>query len=84
MGSGLLTLSFRTNQLMELFEEDRELAFADAPEEMQDVALRFKRDDARRRRSRRRDGGSRMTISRAPGRALHRGGHVPAAAFQRL
>jgi hypothetical protein len=49
MGSGLLTLSFRVNQLMELFEEDREMAFAETPEEMQDIALRFKRDDSRRR-----------------------------------
>ena len=49
MGSGLLTLSFRVNQLMELFEEDREMAFAENPEEMRDVALRFKRDDVRRR-----------------------------------
>ena len=50
MGSGLLTLSFRVNQLMELFEEDKEMAFADSPEEMRDAALRFKRDDGRRRR----------------------------------
>jgi hypothetical protein len=49
MGCGLLTLSFRVNHLTELFEEDREMVFADSPEEMRDAALRFKRDDARRR-----------------------------------
>ncbi len=49
MGCGLLTLSFRVNQLMELFEEDREMAFADTPEEMLDAVLRYKRDDAKRR-----------------------------------
>ncbi len=50
LGSGLLTLSFRVNQLMELFEEDKEMAFAGAPEEMLDAVLRYKRDDAARRR----------------------------------
>jgi hypothetical protein len=50
MGSGLLTLSFRVNQLMELFEEDKEMVFADTPEEMLETALRYKRDDAARRR----------------------------------
>jgi hypothetical protein len=50
MGCGLLTLSFRVNQLMELFEEDKEMAFADAPEEMLETVLRYKRDDASRRR----------------------------------
>ena len=50
MGCGLLTLSFRVNQLMELFEEDREMVFADTPEEMLDAVLRYKRDDAARRR----------------------------------
>jgi hypothetical protein len=49
MGSGLLTLSFRMNQLTELFEEDKEMVFADTPEEMRDGVLRFKRDEARRR-----------------------------------
>jgi hypothetical protein len=49
MGCGLLTLSFRVNQLMELFEEDKEMAFADTPEEMLDAVLRYKRDDAKRR-----------------------------------
>jgi len=51
MGCGLLTLSFRVNQLMELFEEDKEMAFADTPEEMLETALRYKRDDASRRRA---------------------------------
>ncbi|MFZ1965398.1 MAG: glycosyltransferase [Roseiarcus sp.] len=51
MGCGLLTLSFRVNQLMELFEEDKEMAFADTPEEMLETALRYKRDDAARRRA---------------------------------
>jgi hypothetical protein len=50
MGCGLLTLSFRVNQLMELFEEDKEMAFADTPEEMLEAVLRYKRDDAARRR----------------------------------
>ncbi len=49
MGNGLLTLSFRVNQLEELFEENREMAFADTPEEMLDAVLRFKRDDGERR-----------------------------------
>jgi hypothetical protein len=50
LGCGLLTLSFRTNALMELFEDGEEMAFADSPEAMRDAALRFKRDDAARRR----------------------------------
>lgn len=50
MGCGLLTLSFRVNQLMELFEEDKEMAFADTQEEMLETALRYKREDASRRR----------------------------------
>jgi hypothetical protein len=50
LGCGLLTLSFRTNKLMELFEDEREMAFADSPEAMRDAALRFKRDDAARKR----------------------------------
>jgi hypothetical protein len=49
MGSGLLTLSFRVNQLMELFEQDKEMAFAESPEQMRDAVLRFQRDDSRRR-----------------------------------
>jgi Glycosyl transferases group 1 len=49
MGCGLLTLSYRVNGLMELFEEDEEMVFADTPEEMRDAVLRFKRDDYRRR-----------------------------------
>jgi hypothetical protein len=49
MGSGLLTFSFRMNQLMELFDEGKEMIFVDTPEEMRDAALRFKRDDRRRR-----------------------------------
>ena len=49
MGCGLMTLSFRVNQLMELFDEDHEMAFADTPEEMREAVLRFKRDDSRRR-----------------------------------
>jgi hypothetical protein len=49
MGCGLMTLSFRMNQLMELFDEDREMMFADTPEEMRDAVLRFRRDDLRRR-----------------------------------
>ncbi len=50
LGCGLLTLSFGANKLMELFEAEREMAFADSPEAMRDAALRFKRDDAARRR----------------------------------
>jgi hypothetical protein len=49
MGCGLLTLSYRVNNLMELFEEEKEMVFSDTPEAMRDAALRFKRDDARRR-----------------------------------
>ena len=45
-----MTLSFRVNQLMELFDEDEEMVFANTPEEMRDAVLRFKRDDAARRR----------------------------------
>jgi hypothetical protein len=50
MGCGLLTLSFRVNQLMELFEEDREMVFSETAEEMREAALRLKRDDGTRRR----------------------------------
>jgi Glycosyl transferases group 1 len=49
MGCGLLTLSYRVNKLMELFDEDEEMVFSDTPEEMRDAVLRFKRDDRRRR-----------------------------------
>jgi spore maturation protein CgeB len=49
MGCGLMTVSFRVNQLMELFEENEEMVFADNPEEMRDAVLRLKRDDLRRR-----------------------------------
>ena len=49
MGCGLLTLSYRVNRLMELFEPNEEMIFADTPEEMRDAVLRFKRDDSRRR-----------------------------------
>jgi len=49
MGCGLLTLSFRVNNLMELFEEEYEMVFVDTPEAMRDAVLRFKRDDPRRR-----------------------------------
>ena len=49
MGCGSMTLSFRVNQLMELFDEDQEMVFANTPEEMRDAVLRFKRDDSRRR-----------------------------------
>ena len=50
LGCGLMTLSFRVNQMTELFEEGVEMAFADTPEAMRDLALRFKRDDFARRR----------------------------------
>ena len=50
LGCGLTTLSFTTNKLMELFEPDREMAFAATPEGMREAALRYKRDDAARRR----------------------------------
>ena len=71
MGSGLLTFSFRVNQLMELFEEEREMVFADEPEEMREAAARFKRDDAAPPPDRR--GGLAEVArasQRAPGRAL--------------
>ena len=50
MGCGLLTLSLETNSYQELFEPGREMAFAATPEAMLEAALRFKRDDAARRR----------------------------------
>ena len=50
LGDGLLTLSFRINRLFELFEDGVEMAFAEAPEEMRDLAIKFKRDDFARRR----------------------------------
>jgi hypothetical protein len=50
LGCGLLTLSFRVNRLMDLFEEGVEMAFAETPEAMCDLALRFKRDDSAQRR----------------------------------
>jgi hypothetical protein len=50
VGCGLATLSFEVNRLMELFEPEREMAFAPTPEAMRDAALRLKRDDATRRR----------------------------------
>jgi glycosyltransferase involved in cell wall biosynthesis len=50
LGGGLLTLSFRVNRLFELFEDGVEMAFAQTPEAMRDLALRFKRDDSARRR----------------------------------
>jgi hypothetical protein len=49
MGCGLLTLSFRVNSLMELFDDNKEMVFVVSPEEMRDAVLKFKRDDARRR-----------------------------------
>lgn len=49
-GCGLLTLSYRVNSLMELYDEDKEMLFADTPEDMLDAALRMKRDDEARRR----------------------------------
>ena len=42
LGCGLLTLSFRVNALMELFEEGREMVFADTPEAMREAALRYR------------------------------------------
>ena len=50
LGCGLLTLSFRLNRLMDLFEDGAEMAFADTPEEMRDLALRFKREPEARQR----------------------------------
>jgi hypothetical protein len=49
VGCGLLTLSFRINALMELFEEEREMVFVCSPEAMRDAALKYKRDVAARR-----------------------------------
>ena len=49
VGSGLLTLSFRVNAMSELFEDGREMIFADDPEGMHEAALRFRRDDSARR-----------------------------------
>ncbi len=50
MGSGLLALSTRTNSLGELFEENREMAFADTPDEALETVRRYLRDDGARRR----------------------------------
>ena len=50
LGCGLLALSFRVNRLMDLFEDGVEMAFADTPQAMRDLALRFKRDEPARRR----------------------------------
>ena len=41
VGCGLLTLSFRVNDLMQLFEDGREMVFADTPEAMVDAALKI-------------------------------------------
>lgn len=49
MGCGLLTLSFRVNKLMELFDEDKEMVFVDGPEDMPAAVLKYKRDDSARR-----------------------------------
>ena len=45
-----MTLSYRVNKLMELFDEDKEMIFVDSAAAMRDAALALKRDDARRRR----------------------------------
>ena len=50
VGCGLMTLSYETNSYQELFEPGREMVFAATPEAMLGAALRFKRDDAARRR----------------------------------
>ena len=50
LGCGLAVLSFEVNRLMEMFESEREMAFAPTPEAMVEAALRLKRDDAARRR----------------------------------
>jgi len=50
VGCGLLTLSYRVNKLMELFDEYKEMIFVDSAAAMRDAALALKRDDARRRR----------------------------------
>ena len=50
MGCGLMTLSFRVNQLMQLYDEENEMVFADTPEAMRDAVLKYKRDDVARRR----------------------------------
>jgi hypothetical protein len=50
MGSGLLAISMRQNSLGEMFEEDREMVFADTVDELLDTVLHYKSDDAARRR----------------------------------
>ena len=50
MGSGLMSISMRTNKLYDMFEEGREMVFADTADEMLDVVCRYKKDDAARRR----------------------------------
>jgi hypothetical protein len=49
-GCGLLTLSLRVNSLMELYEDNKEMTFADGPEALREAALALKRDDSARRR----------------------------------
>jgi hypothetical protein len=50
VGCGLLAISTRANGIGELFEEGREMVFADTKEELLETVLRYKRDDAARRR----------------------------------
>ena len=50
MGSGLMAVSMRLHKLYDMFDEGREMVFADTPDEMLDVVCRYKKDDAARRR----------------------------------
>ena len=50
VGCGLMTLSFTVNRMMELFEPEREMVFVETPEAMVEAALKYRRDDAERRR----------------------------------
>jgi hypothetical protein len=50
VGCGLLAISTRANGIGELFEEGREMVFADTKEELLETVLRYKHDDTARRR----------------------------------
>ena len=85
MGCGLLTLSFRMNQLMELFDEDQEMVVRghSRRDARRRVAVQTRRSPAPRDR---RGGLAQVARAseRAARRALYRGGRVPPPAFASL
>jgi hypothetical protein len=50
IGSGVLAVSMRINQLNELFPEGEAMVFADSPAEALEVVRRYKRDESARQR----------------------------------